>query len=80
MSERFENKLLDAPAQDEHRLQEVHAANPLQAALASGATFGVAAATQVPAAFFDTGCTHHPDGQVRFNGRSQFRSKNRDDC
>ena len=42
---------LDAHVRDELGLSEVHAANPLQAALASGATFSVAAAVPVLAAY-----------------------------
>ena len=43
---------LEAHVRDELGLSEVHAANPLQAALASGLTFSVAAAVPVLAAFF----------------------------
>ncbi|MCF6443869.1 VIT family protein [Nereida sp. MMG025] len=43
---------LAAHIRDELGLSEVHTANPLQAALASGATFTVAAAIPVLAAFF----------------------------
>lgn len=46
-----ENDALDAHIRDELGLSEVHAANPLQAALASGATFSVAAAIPVLAAY-----------------------------
>ena len=42
---------LGAHVRDELGLSEVHAANPLQAALASGATFSVAAAIPVLAAY-----------------------------
>jgi VIT1/CCC1 family predicted Fe2+/Mn2+ transporter len=43
---------LAAHIRDELGLSEIHSANPLQAALASGATFSVAAAVPVLAAFF----------------------------
>ena len=46
-----ENDALDAHIRDELGLSEVHAANPLQAAMASGATFSVAAAIPVLAAY-----------------------------
>ena len=46
-----QNNALDAHVRDELGLSEVHAANPLQAALASGATFCVAAAVPVLAAY-----------------------------
>ncbi|MGR3322932.1 MAG: VIT1/CCC1 transporter family protein [Pseudooceanicola sp.] len=46
-----EKDALGAHIRDELGLSEVHAANPLQAALASGATFSVAAAVPVLAAF-----------------------------
>lgn len=46
-----ENNALEAHVRDELGLSEVHAANPLQAALASGATFSVAAAVPVLAAY-----------------------------
>ena len=46
-----ENDALDAHIRDELGLSEVHAANPLQAAMASGATFSVAAAIPVVAAY-----------------------------
>lgn len=42
---------LDAHVRDELGLSEVHTANPLQAAMASGATFSVAAALPVLAAY-----------------------------
>jgi VIT1/CCC1 family predicted Fe2+/Mn2+ transporter len=45
------NNALDAHVRDELGLSEVHAANPLQAAFASGATFSVAAAVPVLAAY-----------------------------
>lgn len=46
-----ENDALDTHIRDELGLSEVHAANPLQAAMASGATFSVAAAIPVLAAY-----------------------------
>lgn len=46
-----ENDALDAHIRDELGLSEVHIANPLQAAMASGATFSVAAAIPVLAAY-----------------------------
>lgn len=46
-----EKDALGAHVRDELGLSEVHAANPLQAALASGATFSVAAAIPVLAAY-----------------------------
>ena len=46
-----ENDALDAHIRDELGLSEVHAANPMQAAMASGATFSVAAAIPVLAAY-----------------------------
>ncbi|WP_050929160.1 VIT1/CCC1 transporter family protein [Aestuariivita boseongensis] len=46
-----EKDALGAHIRDELGLSEVHTANPLQAALASGATFSVAAAVPVLAAF-----------------------------
>jgi VIT1/CCC1 family predicted Fe2+/Mn2+ transporter len=46
-----ENDALGAHILDELGLSEVHTANPLQAALASGATFSIAAAIPVLAAF-----------------------------
>jgi len=46
-----EKDALSAHVRDELGLSEVHAANPLQAALASGATFSVAAAIPVLAAY-----------------------------
>lgn len=46
-----ENDALDAHVRDELGLSEVHTANPLQAAIASGATFSVAAALPVLAAY-----------------------------
>lgn len=47
-----EKDALGAHVRDELGLSEVHAANPLQAALASGATFSLAAAVPVLAVFF----------------------------
>ncbi|MEO1138954.1 MAG: VIT family protein [Pseudomonadota bacterium] len=47
-----EKDALGAHVRDELGLSEVHTANPLQAAIASGATFTVAAAVPVLAAFF----------------------------
>ncbi len=47
-----EKDALDAHVRDELGLSEVHAANPLQAAIASGATFTIAAAVPLLAAFF----------------------------
>lgn len=46
-----EKNALEAHIRDELGLSEVHAANPLQAALASGATFSIAAAAPVLAAY-----------------------------
>lgn len=46
-----EKNALEAHIRDELGLSEVHAANPLQAALASGATFSIAAAVPVLAAY-----------------------------
>lgn len=46
-----EKDALDAHVRDELGLSEVHTANPLQAAIASGATFSVAAALPVLAAY-----------------------------
>ncbi len=46
-----EKDALDAHVRDELGLSDVHAAKPLQAALASGATFSVAAAVPVLAAY-----------------------------
>jgi len=46
-----EKNALEAHVRDELGLSEVHAANPLQAAVASGATFSVAAAVPVLAAY-----------------------------
>ena len=46
-----EKDALGAHVRDELGLSEVHAANPLQAALASGATFSVAAAVPLLAAY-----------------------------
>uniref|UniRef100_UPI00404812C2 VIT1/CCC1 transporter family protein n=1 Tax=Yoonia sp. TaxID=2212373 RepID=UPI00404812C2 len=50
-TELTENDALAAHVRDELGLSELHAANPLQAALASGMTFSVAAAIPVLAAF-----------------------------
>lgn len=49
------NNALEAHIRDELGLSEVHAANPLQAALTSGATFSVAAAVPVLAAYLAPG-------------------------
>ena len=46
-----EKDALAAHIRDELGLSDIHAANPMQAALASGATFSVAAAIPVVAAF-----------------------------
>lgn len=46
-----EKNALEAHIRDELGLSEVHAANPLQAALASGATFSIAAAVPVLAVY-----------------------------
>jgi vacuolar iron transporter family protein len=46
-----EKNALEAHIRDELGLSEVHAANPIQAALASGATFSIAAAVPVLAAY-----------------------------
>lgn len=47
-----EKNALDAHVRDELGLSEIHAANPIQAALASGMTFSVAAAIPLLAAYF----------------------------
>lgn len=52
-----EKDALGTHVRDELGLSDVHAANPMQAALASGATFTVAAAIPVLAAYFAPGST-----------------------
>ena len=52
------NDALGAHVRDELGLSEVHSANPIQAAFASGLTFSAAAAIPVLAAFFS------PAGQI----------------
>jgi VIT1/CCC1 family predicted Fe2+/Mn2+ transporter len=57
-----EKDALAAHMRDELGLSEVHVANPMQAALASGFTFCVAAAIPVACRTAGPGGLHHPHG------------------